>query len=518
MSFEQENHQITRRFSSFSEIISFNSRHYPDEVAFIEGEQRTTWKQFDERVSQFASLLGNAGGCQGDRLAFLANSSMWAYEVMFAITRLGAVQVPFSTLLQAETLRVLIKDCRPKLLLVGTGLESLAEEAVNGLDHGLRPKLLYQSCDFLDEKLQHSDMQAPEEVSVHDWCNIIYSSGTTGMPKGIVHSHSARLHMGQSLIEELDISRSSRSVLATPPYSNGTLICLLPTMLAGGASIIMPRFDVDDFFTIARKQAPTHVLLVPTQYQRIMEHAISVETDLSSFQALMTAGAPMPPELKETVRTKTNEHLYEIWGVTEGVATIIKPNQMRDRMQSVGLPLARCTVKLIDEENNTIPGPGVGEIVGTSMFLMEGYLDEIDKDETTHWHHESGQAYHRTGDIGEIDEDGYLSIRGRKKDIIISGGINIYPVDIESILRNHQDVIDAAVFGVPDQDWGEVPVACVVVRAENSINEEALKEWANNRLAKYQRLKELKSQNHDFPRNSLGKVLKNQLREANVMV
>jgi acyl-CoA synthetase (AMP-forming)/AMP-acid ligase II len=206
--------------------------------------------------------------------------------------------------------------------------------------------------------------------------------------------------------------------------------------------------------------------------------------------------------------------LAELYGLTEGISTVLRPNEQFSKPGSVGKPRLGGDIKIIDEEGNELPRGETGEVVGTNPSMMTGYFGQPEKSKEALWRDRQGRAYIKTGDIGRLDEDGYLYILDRKKDVIISGGINIFPSDIESVLRMHPDVAEAAVIGVPHREWGETPIAFVVKNnLESGLSEIALKEWANRRLAGYQKLDSVQYR-ASLPRNDLGKILKTELREG----
>ena len=219
----------------------------------------------------------------------------------------------------------------------------------------------------------------------------------------------------------------------------------------------------------------------------------------------------MPDEVKLRMQEVTVGSLYELWGLTEGVATIISPDELQVRPRSVGRPILGSDFRIIDLDGQDITFQGVGEIVGYSGALMSGYWNRPDANEEIQWLDSDGRQFIRTGDIGEFDTDGFLTLRGRAKDMIISGGLNVFPVDIELTLLTHSDVIDVAVVGVPHDKWGETPVAFVVLRPDSSLDKDSLRSWVNDILAKYQRVGDVVVADGELERNVMGKILKDKL-------
>jgi acyl-CoA synthetase (AMP-forming)/AMP-acid ligase II len=251
--------------------------------------------------------------------------------------------------------------------------------------------------------------------------------------------------------------------------------------------------------------------MVPTQFTVLLEQPDFDSYDLSSMRIWNSAGSPLRTQTKAEVIKRFSGELVELWGLTEGVATTLKPEDMQNKMESVGLPLVGWDVGIIDEEGRELPRGEAGEIVAFSSFLMPEYYKLPDKTAEAIWLDAAGKTYLKTGDMGKLDEDGFLYILDRKKDMIISGGINIFASDIEDVLTRHPAVQDAIVIGIPHPKWGETPIALVIVREGVSISEEELIAWVNPKLAKYQRIFRVEFCD-DFPRNALGKVLKRELR------
>jgi acyl-CoA synthetase (AMP-forming)/AMP-acid ligase II len=310
----------------------------------------------------------------------------------------------------------------------------------------------------------------------------------------------------------------SVTLVATPLYSNTTLVALVPTLAWGGAAVLMRKFDAAAYLTLAARHRATHTMLVPVQYRRLLAHPDFDRTDLSAFVAKFCTSAPFHADLKAEVLRRWPGRLTEYYGLTEGGGTCILHAHLHPtKLHTVGQPAEGHDIRLLDEAGRELPRtPGVasaaGEVVGRSPGMMTGYHGRPDLTAAAEWHDAEGRRYIRTGDIGRFDEDGFLVLVDRKKDMIISGGFNIYPSDLEAVLRGHPDVAEAAVFGVPSEQWGETPVAAVVLRPGAAIAGEALRAWLNGQLGKTQRLAALWLAD-ELPRSAIGKVLKRELRE-----
>jgi acyl-CoA synthetase (AMP-forming)/AMP-acid ligase II len=350
------------------------------------------------------------------------------------------------------------------------------------------------------------------QLSDDDEANIMYSSGTTGVPKGIVHDHRARFLTALALAAELHIDSAAITLLTTPLFSNATWALLLPTVLMGGATSMLVRFTPTDFLRAVERERISHTLMVPIQIQSVLASEGLQCCDLASLRIVVTAGSAMPLPMKELFVKTLGHRLVELYGVTEGLATLLKSEEMLKKMASVGTPVLDADTRIIDEAGHEVEAGKIGEIVGYSGGLMKHYHNQPQATQEAIWRDEGGRAFFRTGDMGRFDEDGYLYILDRKKDMIISGGFNVFAVDIEAILGQHPAVAEACVIAIPNEKWGESPLALIVRKSGATVNEEEIREWANLQLAKHQRIFAVKFRD-ELPRNAIGKVLKNVLRE-----
>jgi acyl-CoA synthetase (AMP-forming)/AMP-acid ligase II len=340
----------------------------------------------------------------------------------------------------------------------------------------------------------------------------MYTSGTTGVPKGILHTHHNRTQFATMFAIDFRIDSSAVNIVTTALYANGTWLTMLPTLFAGGTLVIMENFDAVEFLKCVQKEKCTHTFMVPTQFTMLLELPDFEIYDISSMRIWNSAGSPLRAATKAEVIKRFSGELVELWGLTEGVATTLKPEDMDTKMASVGIPPVGWDVRIIDASGNECPDGDPGEIVAFSSFLMPEYYKLPEKTADAIWLDKSGKTYLKTGDMGKLDAEGFLYILDRKKDMIISGGINIFASDIEDVLTRHPDVQDAIVIGIPHEKWGETPMAVVIPIPGASLSEADMLAWLNPKLAKYQRLSAIEFRD-DFPRNALGKVLKRKLRD-----
>ena len=351
--------------------------------------------------------------------------------------------------------------------------------------------------------------RAPQEG---DPFNIIYSSGTTGTPKGIVHSHVMRWRQAAGGFKAIYAS-DSRSLLSTPLYSNTTLAVFLPTMLWGGHARLMGKFDAGRWLELAEANRITHTMLVPVQYQRLLRHADFDRRDLSAMVLKFCTSAPFSAELKEETVRRFPGGLIEIYGMTEGgVVCMLFAHKHPDKLHTVGQPVAGHELIVLGDDDQLLPPGEKGVLAGRSPTMMSGYRNQPDKTREMEWRDAEGNLWLKTGDIGVVDAEGFVSIVGRAKDMIISGGFNIYPADLEDALLAEQGVAEAAVVGVPSEQWGETPVGFVAAQPGVALDVDALLASVNGKLGKTQRLSALHLID-EMPRSHIGKLLKSELRE-----
>jgi acyl-CoA synthetase (AMP-forming)/AMP-acid ligase II len=289
-------------------------------------------------------------------------------------------------------------------------------------------------------------------------------------------------------------------------------VTLLPTLARGGAALLQNGFDAAGFLELAERERATHTMLVPVQYRRLLDHPEFDRFDLSAFEARFSTGAPLEPGLKRELLERWPGRLLEIYGLTEGGCTcVLDAGAHPDKLDTVGRPAEGVEIAVLGEDGREVSRGEVGEIAGRSIGMMTGYRGRPDLTEAITWRDPEGRRFVRTGDLGSVDRDGFLHLHGRVKDVIISGGINLYPEDIERALLEHDDVVEAAVVAAPSARWGETPVAFVVLADRATAAAEEIAGFASSRLSRVQRIDRVVPVD-ELPRNEMGKVLRDELR------
>ena len=503
--------ELEKSFGDFGALIGAWADEKPDDRALADSADELTWRQVASLTSRIAAQLQRDGLQHGQAVAILGNSNIQYALVYLAAVRAGGCAAPLTTSAAPAQLAAMLKDSGALHLFVDAA--KLVD--LDGMDLGNVKIVMLDTAvgDYpeLTQWMAEDDATfTATSPAATDPFNIIYSSGTTGTPKGIIHSHGMRWHQMAGGFKSI-YNRETRSLVSTPLYSNTTLAVFLPTICHGGYARIMEKFDALAYLAHAQNDRSTHTMLVPVQYQRLLAHPDFGNYDRSSFIVKFCTSAPFAAELKADVLKRWPGGLVEIYGMTEGgVVCMLQAHHHPNKLHTVGQPVTGHELIVLDEDDNRLPAGSKGILTGRSPTMMSGYKNQPDKTREMEWRDEDGNVWLKTGDIGIVDEDGFVSIVGRAKDMIISGGFNIYPKDLEELLEDQPEVAEAAVVGMPSEAWGETPVGFVRLR-DAAASPEAVLARVNKQLGKTQRISVLYTID-EMPRSHIGKLLKTDLR------
>jgi acyl-CoA synthetase (AMP-forming)/AMP-acid ligase II len=502
-------------------LLERHARYRPRHTAVIapsgDREIRLDWREFDAYVNRWANALAALGVARGERVATVLGNAVELVATYWACFKLGAAAVPLSPLLNAPGLASLLGDATPRVILSSSEMRRVLD-AARASGAGTDAAWVLVDGDDEDERNGYrtyatlwaeASAHAPAaDVAADDLATIMYTSGTTGLPKGICHTHYIRAMYAALLASSFRVTPESVVLHAGAIVFNGAMVTMLPAFLCGATYVLQRAFDADAFIDAVEREQVTHAMLVPAQIIAILDAKGFDASRLASLQCVLSLGAPLHGEHKERLNRALPRRFYELYGLTEGFVTILDRDDAERKAGSVGVPPPFYDMRICDEAGRVLAPGEVGEIVGRGPITTPGYWQRPEQTAAA-----LRDGWLHTGDLGYVDDEGFLYLVDRMKDMIDSGGVKVYPKDIEEVAAHHPDVREVAVFGIPHDKWGETPVAAVVLRAGARCEADALRDWINARVAaRYQRVDRVIVMD-DFPRNAAGKTLKREMRE-----
>jgi fatty-acyl-CoA synthase len=493
---------------------AFHGRFAGDRPALRFGGRTTSWGELDDRVRRVAQGLRDAGVERGSRVGLLLRNHPAFLETFFAAARLGATAAPMNIRMAAPEVRGCLEAGRVSTLVseehfadLIAGLDgAVAEERIYMVDAGHSPSLGRPYEDLLSASAERG---APESVALDEPALLMYTSGTSGRPKGALLTHGNIIAVAAGARACDGTGPGDRLILPVPLAFCGPLVAASMPVLAAGGSVGLEReLDLDALVADLNAGWPTMLQVVPMVYEQIARRPDFGQTSFASVRVSKTGGAPIGWADLEAFHER-GLSLVNSYGLTEGsgLSMQVPPHEALTRVGAVGLPILGHEVLVVDERDAPLAPGEEGELVIRGPGVMAGYDNDPEATQRTlrgGWLH--------TGDVGRADEDGFLTIVGRRTDLIISGGLNVYPAEIEQALAEHPGIEEIAVVGRPDPRFGEIPVACVVAAGEGSVALDDLRAFLSQRLADYKRPRDIVPFDV-LPRGMSGKVLRKQLRE-----
>ena len=504
-------------------IVRGHAQSQPGAMAFTFGDEVMTFGELELGSNQAANGLAALGVKSGDRIAYLGKNSHLYFELLLGALKIGAVMTPVNWRLAAPEITYVLNDCQARVLFVGDGFAAAIEALRPGLDHvetviGI-DAADGELMDYRKWRGGYCDVDPQVEVLPHDDALQLYTSGTTGNPKGAVMTNasltSSRLNDSSEIeLRAWQVSDPNEvTLLAMPCFHISGTGTGLGTMANGSGSIVLPEYDPTKALELIEQFNIARIFMVPAAIQIMLNHPRVAEVDFSRLKIITYGASPIPLDLMRAAIDRFGCGFVQMYGMTETSGTIVALDPEdhdpagSPRMRSVGTPLQGVEIKIIDEQGRQLAPNQVGEIATRSSKNMKGYWNNPAATAATI----DREGWLRTGDAGYLDADGYLYIHDRVKDMIISGGENVYPAEVENAVFSHPDIADVAVIGVPDEKWGEAVKACVVLKPGKSLSEAEVIAHARAHIAGYKCPKSV-----DFiaalPRNPSGKVLRRELR------
>jgi fatty-acyl-CoA synthase len=488
--------------------LESRARLTPNRIAIVDGETGQKWNYLEmyERVSRMTQHLYETGIEKGDRVALLSPNHVCYFDLLFACRKLGAIFVPLNWRLSPYEIEYMLDNCSPKILAFHSQCEELATEAqithsiqVDGKNYGK----------IMSNNIENPFNFNPAEMMESDPCTIIYTGGTTGKPKGVVLTNGSIFWNSVNTILSWNLTMQDITLTYLPMFHTGGLNALsIPILHSGGTVVIAREFEVEKTIQLLNQEKCTIVLMVPTMYHMLVQSRRFLDAEFPTMQTFLSGGAPCPHAIYQAFEDK-GLHFKEGYGLTEAGPNnfYIEPNHSRKKRGSVGKPMFYNRIKLAGDDGNEIRPGDVGEILIQGGHVFDHYWNNSQATAET-----IVNGWLKTGDLGTRDADGDYYIMGRKKDMIITGGENVYPLEVEHLISQHPAVKEIAVFGLPDHKWGEMVTAVIVLREGMTLDENELIEYCSKKLGRYKVPKKTIIVD-ELPKTPVGKIDKKEMQK-----
>ncbi len=494
-----------------------NAQNFPDRTAVVFGDVRFTWKEWNARICRLAHALRGLGLGRGDKIAVMLHNCHQFLEVGNAANKIGLITVPLNYRLRGREIEYIVNNSDARAIVFG---EEFAPEITPIMDQlggvvrggyvvvGAARDPRFTRYDAL---IADRPSEEPEEVATAGLNSMIYTSGTTGRPKGVYRPGGVDVQLLLGIVQGFGLQMGGEVHLVPAPlYHSAPTMGAALTIALGGTLVVMDKFDPEEFLALIDRERVTSTIIVPTIVKRVLAlpEEIRRKYDVRSMRSLIVGAAPFPIETKLAAIEYFGDCIYEYYGSTDaGLNTILPPSEQRAHPASCGKILDGNDVKILDDDGTALPTGQIGNIyITNSLVKAMQYYKDPEKTKSAF-----RGDYMTVGDMGYLDEDGFLYIVDRKTDMVISGGVNIYPAEIEEVIHEHPAVLDVAVIGVPNEEWGEELKAVVQLKPGERATQDDIIDFCRARVADYKRPRSV-----DFvaevPRNPSGKLLKREIR------
>ncbi len=516
-----------------TEFLDLSAMLVPERTAIAFEGERYSYARLKERVNCLADSLSRLGLEKGERTAILEVNCNEYVEACFATLKVGGIFAPLNFRIREEELVYLVNKAEPKILFVGSRYVDMVNgvrSQLTSVKHLVSIDGKYEGMESYDELIASGSVEEKTyaEIQEEDVAILMFTAGTTGFPKGVPQDHNGYSSYVLTNVDPPDIEAPPETnVLVMPLYHVAGIQALMAGIYGGRTIALMRQFDEKEWFETVQREKATRVMVVPTMLKRIVEYPDFDKYDLSSIRVITYGAAACPYEvLRKTIERFPGRALINAFGGTETSSTIAalraadqvitgheseaeREKKLKRLATSIGLPLDDVEIQVRDEKGKSLPAGKIGEIVVRSPRIMKGYW----KDEAKTKEAFTADGWYRTGDMGYVDEEGYIYLSGRGDDVIVRGGENIGPDEVESVLYSHPKVEEAAVIGIKDIEWGQQVRAVVRLKKDETATEEEIIDFCRPRLAGFKRPSSVVFVKEELPKTSTGKVLRRVLRE-----
>lgn len=495
------------------DLVKRTAFNLPNKIAVISGDTRLTYRELDAQSNAFGNAMLDLGVKPADRVAVLSRNSLEFIIIHYGLAKIGAVMVPLNFRYTERELTFVVNDSGAKMLI----FQGEFADLISACQPKLPGVLHYASIGNVGEgmndyyRLVEKYPTTPPKVAVkeEDECTLLYTAGTTGSPKGAIISHKASVATSISVSIDLCIQEDDIALISAPLFHAGQInLSLHPMASVGGTLVLLAKFDPDEALHLIGKEKITRIGMVPTMLYQLIESPKFKDTDINSIRRVNYGASPIPRNgLRMTLESFKDIEITQSYGTSEcGQLTVLKPQDQLRKFGCTGKAMTFVDLRIFDANSQDVPPGEIGEIVTRGPHVMSGYLKRAEETEEAF-----KKGWYHTGDMATSDDEGFITIVDRKRDMIISGGENIYPKEIEDVLGSHPAVLEVAVFGIPDEKWVESVCAAIVLKSGMKASEAEIIDYCKKNLASYKKPKVVTFVD-SLPKNELGKTLKKVLK------